>query len=210
MSTIARPDDSTSPRHGRRRSFLRFALAAALLLSGVLAALLWLRAADIAVTASLEAATHGPAQGLTVTAHPDPYFIYTEDGTPVAGITVTTPGGQQLPVTASSYSFTYGPHREGLQVGTFEVPVGTGLADYRVVASTPGSQDNPTIAVTTFDVASFNRLNLWGLLGFLAVNVGAAIALITLPTVGSWGVAGVRQASRPAGLPRDASTAVDV
>lgn len=165
-----------------RRPPLRFLLAVPLVLVGVLAALLWSGTAQTAVTASLEAAVHGQAQEITVTPHPDPYFVYSEDGAAVTGITVTAPDGTTLPVTLTSESFSYGPHREGLQVGTFEVPAGAGLVDYRVVVTTAQRQGDAAIAVTTFDVAHFNRMNRWGMAALLAVNVGVAVALLVLPT----------------------------
>lgn len=168
-----------------RRSRFQFPLAGLLVLVGVLAALLWSGSAETAVTASLEAATHGQAEGLTVTVHPDPYFVYSEDGAGVIGITVTAPDGTALPVTLTSESFTYGPHREGLQVGTFEVPPGAGLVDYRVMVTTTQGQGDAAIAVTTFDVASFNRMNRWGVAALLAVNVGVAVALLVLPAGGA-------------------------
>jgi hypothetical protein len=131
----------------------------------------------------MDAATHGTAEGLTLTAHPDPYFVYTENGDAVSAITVTAPDGSTLPVTLMSESFTYGPHREGRQVGTFDVPVGRGLTDYRVVVTTDQGQGDAAIAASTFDAAGFIGMNRWGIGGLLAVNFGAAVALlISSPT----------------------------
>jgi hypothetical protein len=172
-------------------SRLRFLLAGLLVVVAGLAALLMAGLANSAVTASLEAATSGSAEGLTVTAHPDPYFVYSLDGTPLSSITVTGPDGNRLPVGLTATSFTYGPHRQGLQAygphrqglqaGTFEVPVGRGLADYRVVATTDQAQSDVRIAVSTFDVAGLNRLTLWGIVALLLVNIGVAVAVVLLP-----------------------------
>lgn len=169
------------------RSRLRFPLAGLLVLGAALAALMWSATAQTAITASLDAATHGLAEGLTLTAHPDPYFVYTENGVAVSGITVTAPDGSALPVTLMSESFTYGPHREGRQVGTFEVPVGSGLADYRIVVTTAQGQGGAAIAASTFDAAGFIRMNRWGIGALLSVNLGVAVALLI-----SW-PAGVRR-----------------
>lgn len=159
------------------RSRLRYAVAVLLVLAVAVAVMLWRGTADAAVTASLEAADQGPAQGLTVSAHPDPWFVYSQNGDDVTSITVTRPDGSALPVTLLSHAFTYGPHRQGQQVGRFEVPVGAGLVDLRVVASPAQGQAPAQIAVTTFDVASFERLVLWGGTALMLVNVAGAVAL---------------------------------
>lgn len=165
----------------RRRSWLRFLLAGLLLLTSAATGFLWAATTATAVTASIDAATHGQAEGLTVSTHPDPWFVYTEDGTPVTGITVTAPDGQTLPVTLTSEQFTYGPHREGLQVGTFEVPVGSSFPDrVTVVVTTADGRGDVPIAVTTFDVASFNRAFGWIVGPILAINVGVAITILFL------------------------------
>jgi hypothetical protein len=167
----------------RRRSWPRFLLPGLLLLTSAWAGLFGAIIAATAVTASLEAAAHGQAQGLTVSTHPDPWFVYSEDGTPVTGITVTAPDGRDLPVTLTSEAFTYGPHRQGLQVGTFQVPVGNPFPDrVNVVATTADGRGDVPIAVTTFDVASFNRTFWWVVGPMLAVNVGVAVTILFLLT----------------------------
>jgi hypothetical protein len=165
----------------RRRSWPGFLLAGLLLLTSAATVLLGAAVAAIAVTASIEAAAHGQARGLTVSTHPDPWFVYTEDDTPVTGIIVTAPDGRSLPVTLTSEPFTYGPHRQGLQVGTFQVPPGNNFPDHVnvVVTAADGRADVP-IAVTTFDVASFNRAFWWVLGPILAVNVGVAVTILFL------------------------------
>lgn len=172
---------ATSVRARQRGSRLRFFAAALLLVVGTSAAFLWAAATNTAVTASLAAASHGQARGLTITAHPDPYFIYSEDGTEATGISVTAPDGRALPVTPMSSSFTYGPHRNGLQVGTFEVPPGAGLTSYLVVMTAANGEGDTAIGVTTFDVSGFNRVNRWGITALLAVNIAVATALLLLP-----------------------------
>lgn len=191
---------SSTPAATPRRSRLRLLYASLLVVVGAFAALMWAGTAETAVTASLEAATHGVAQGLSVTAHPDTYFVYSEDGTAVAGITVAAADGSRLPVTLMSESFTYGPHREGLQVGSFEVPVGAGLADYRVVVATTDEQGGSPIAVTTFDVAGFNRTLRWGVGALLVVNISVAVVLL----VSSGGT------TRPGALPSPAGSTTGV
>ena len=156
-------------------------LAAVVALTGAFAALLWSSAVTTAVTASLEAATHGPPSGLTVTAHPDPWFVYTEDGSRVSRVSVTAPDGSSLPVTLTSSTFGYGPHREGRQVARFELPAGAGLVDLRVVVDVvDAAQSDPaaTIAVTTFDVAGFENVHRWGMVALLVVDLGAAATVL--------------------------------
>lgn len=173
-----------SPEVTRTRPVGRLAwilLAGVLALVGAFAALLWSSAVTTAVTASLEAATHGPPSGVTVTTHPDPWFVYTEDGSRVSHVSVTAPDGSTLPVTLTSSTFGYGPHREGRQVARFEVPAGAGLVDLRVVVDVVGAaQSDPaaTVAVTTFDVAGFENVHRWGLVTLLVVDVGAATAVL--------------------------------
>lgn len=152
-----------------------------LVLAAAVVVLLWRGTANVAVTASLEAAARGPAQGLTVTAHPDPWFVYTENGEDVTAVTVTASDGTTLPVTRMSHRFTYGPHREGQQVGRFEVPAGTGLDELRVVVSPAQGQADVPVAVTTFDVAGFEPLVLWGGVALLLVNILGAVVLATSP-----------------------------
>jgi hypothetical protein len=164
-----------------RRPRLRLALAVLLVLAAAVVLLVWRGTANVAVTASLEAADRGPAQGLTVTAHPDPWFVYTQNGEDVTAVTVTASDGTTLPVTRMSHRFTYGPHREGQQVGRFEVPAGTGLDELRVVVSPAPGQADVQVAVTTFDVAGFEPLVLWGGVALLVVNVLGAVALATSP-----------------------------
>lgn len=163
-----------------RHSWLRFLLPGLILLASAATGLLWAATVATAVTASLEAASHGQAQGLTVSTHPDPYFIYTEDGTPVTGITVTTPDGKTLPVTLTSEAFRYGPHRSGLQVGTFEVPVGDFPDRVNVSVTAADGRGDVPVAVTTFDVASYNRAFWWVIGPILAINVGVAVAIFVL------------------------------
>jgi hypothetical protein len=152
-----------------------------LVLVAAAAVLLWRGAAGTGVTASLEAAAHGTAQGLTVSAHPDPWFVYTQNGDEVTSVTVTTPDGSRLPVTLLSHAFTYGPHRQGRLVGRFEVPAGAGLVDLRVDVSPAQGPAAVPVAVTTFDVVPFERLVLWGGAALLAVNVAGALVLVVEP-----------------------------
>lgn len=156
---------------------LRYAAAALLVVVAAVSVLLWRGTAGVAVTASLQAADQGPAGGTTVTAHPDPWFVYTENGDDVTSVTVTTSDGTRLPVTPMSHRFTYGPHREGQEVGRFEVPVGMASADLRVAVSLVQGGTDVTIAVTTFDVSGFEPWVLWGGLALLLANTAGAVAL---------------------------------
>lgn len=169
---------STAP--APRRPWLRFLLAGLLVLTAGASALLLLGVADTAVTASLQSAAQGPAQGFTATVHPGTYVLYSLEGAPVTDIAVTAPDARRLAVSPSSEAFTWGPHRESLQVGTFEVPIGGGLTDYRVTATPAAGSGEVTLAVTTFDVVGFNRLVAWGAAGMLVVDVGVAVALVVL------------------------------
>lgn len=180
--TTTRPalPTATSAAPPPRRPWLRFLLAGLLALAGGAAALLLIGVADTAVTASLQSAAQGPAQGFTATVHPGTYAVYSLEGAPVTDITVTAPDARRLTVSPSSEAFTWGPHRESLQVGTFEVPVGGGLTDYRVTATPAAGSGEVSLAVTTFDVVGFNRLVAWGAGGILVVNVGVAVVLLVL------------------------------
>jgi hypothetical protein len=139
--------------------------------------------------------------------HPDTYAVYSLEGAAVSDVSVTAPDGGRLTVTPSSEAFTWGPHREGLRVGSFEVPVGAGLTDYRV-AATPAAgsagSGEVTLAVTTFDVVGFNRLVAWGAVGILVVNVGVAAAVLVFwpPRAPSGRRAG--RPSRPTPVPAPA------
>ena len=177
-STVATTPAGASARS--RPSLLRFVLAGLLVVAGALAALLLLGTGGTAVTASLQAAAQGPASGVAVTAHPDTWFVYTLEGAPVADIALTAADGTALPVTPADEGFVWGPHREGLQVGTFEVPVGVGLAGYRVAATPTAGAGETTLAVTTFDAVRWGRLVAWGAGVLVAVNVGVAVALVVL------------------------------
>jgi hypothetical protein len=158
-----------------------------LVLTAAVVGLVWRGTAGVAVTASLEAADHGAARGLTVTAHPDTWFVYTENGADVTSIRVTEPDGTTLPVTQMSHRFSYGPHREGQQVGRFEVPAGAGLVELRVVVDpAPGRTEVP-VAVTTFDVSGFEPLVLGGGAALLLVNALGAVALALPPRRGPEG-----------------------
>jgi hypothetical protein len=168
----------TTTTHGAR---LRYAVATLLVLVAAAGVLLWRGTAGTGVTASLEAASHGTAQGLTLSALPDPWFVYTENGDDVTSVTVTAPDGSTLPVRLVSHAFTYGPHRQGRLVGRFEVPAGAGLVDLRVVVSPAQGQVAVPVAVTTFDVVPFERLVLWGGAALLAVNVAGALVLVVGP-----------------------------
>jgi hypothetical protein len=76
-----------------------------------------------------------------------------------------------------SHRFTYGPHREGQEVGRFEVPVGMTSDELRVVVSPVQGGGDVTIAVTTFDVSGFEPWVLWGGLALLLANTAGAVAL---------------------------------
>jgi hypothetical protein len=171
---------ATSAAPPPRRPWIRFVLAGLLAVSAGAVAFLLLGVADTAVTASLQAAAQGPAQGFAATVHPGTYAVYSLEGAPVTDVTVTAPDGGRLSVTPSNEAFTWGPHREGLQVGSFEVPVGGGLTDYRLSATPAAGSGEVTLAVTTFDVVGFNRLVAWGAVGILVVDVGVAAALLVL------------------------------
>lgn len=165
---------STSPSTHRTHRIPALLLAAALAVAGVLGSVVIAVLADTAVTTALEGATRGPSSGFSVTTHPDPYFVYSVDGAPVSAVTVTAPDGSTLPVTLGDHAFGYGPHKQGLQVGSFDVPVGTGLVDHRVAATPAAETGDVTLAVTTFDVAATNRLRTVGVVVLLVVNLGSA------------------------------------
>ena len=173
---VTEPSTPTqAPGPGR---LLPLLLAGLLAVAGVWGALVMTALGDAAVTSALEAASRGPSSGVSVTAHPDPWFVYSVDGAPVSRISVTASDGSTLPVTMSEHSFTYGPHTEGLQVGSFEVLPGSGLVDYRVVAEPAQEGADVTIAVTTFDVAGQDRLRVASSIGLLVVNLGAAVLIV--------------------------------
>lgn len=169
------PEPAIEPRPHRR--WVPYLLAALLVLGAGIGIVVMSALADAAVTSALGAATHGSSRGLTVSTHPDPYYVYSVDGTPVTGITVTAPDGSKLPVTMTDSSFTYGPHKEGLQIGTFEVPAGNGMSDYRVIV-TSDQAGELAVAVTTFDVAAFNLLKMTGAISLLTINLGVAGVLV--------------------------------
>lgn len=160
----------------REREWVPYLLAGLLTVSAMIGIVVMSVLADTAVTSALEGATRGSSQALTVTTHPDPYYVYSLNGAPVTSITVTAPDGSTLPVTRTSSSFTYGPHKEGLEVGSFEAPAGNGLVDYRVTITSDQPGDL-AVAVTTFDVAAFNLLKMTGVLTLLVINVGVAAAI---------------------------------
>ncbi|WP_344067102.1 hypothetical protein [Terrabacter lapilli] len=187
-----------------RRPRLRFLLAGLLAIAAGAVAFLLLGVADTAVTASLQSAARGPASGFSATVHPGTYAVFSLEGAAVSDVSVTAPDGGRLAVTPSSEAFTWGPHREGLQVGSFEVPMGAGLTDYRVAATPAAGSGEVTLAVTTFDVVGFNRLVASGAIGILVVNVGVAAALLILwPPRASSGRPG-RRPSRPTPAPPEA------
>jgi len=195
---------ATSAAPPPRRPWLRFLLAGLLAVAAGAVAFLLLGVADTAVTASLQAAAQGPASGFAATVHPDTYAVYSLEGAAVSDISVTAPDGGRLTVTPSSEAFTWGPHREGLQVGSFEVPVGAGLTDYRVAATPAAGSGEVTLAVTTFDVVGFNRLVAWGAVGILVVNVGVAAAVLVFWAPRAPAGRPARRPSRPAPAPPEA------
>lgn len=179
----SRPDAGvvTSMTASTTSTRLRRGLAVLLVLVGLGVLLLWRGTADVAVTASLEAAHRGSSGGLTLAAHPDPWFVYTEDGDGVTSVAVTRADGSTLPVTLMSHTFTYGPHREGRQVARFEVPAGAGAPEVHVVVTPAGAQGEVPVAVTTFDEAGLEPFVLWGGGALLLVNAAGAVALALSP-----------------------------
>lgn len=175
------PVSESTATHPRRRGAHRavpLVLAALLAMAGILGCLVITALADLAVTTAIESAPRGPSTGFTVTTHPDPYYVHSVDGIPVSAVTVTAPDGSTLPVHLTGYTYGYGPHKEGLEVGTFEAPAGAGLVDYRITATAAAESSPITLAVTTFDVAGTNRLRTVGVVVLLVVNLGAAGVLV--------------------------------
>lgn len=191
---------ATSAAPPPRRRWLRFLLAGLLAIAAGAVAFLLLGVADTAVAASLQSAAQGPALGFAATVHPGTYAVYSLEGAAVSDVSVTAPDGARLAVTPGSEAFTWGPHREGLQVGSFEVPVGGGLTEYRVAATPAPGSGEVTLAVTTFDVVGFNRLVAWGAVGILVVNLGVAAAVLVFwpPRVPSGRLSGRHSAPAPA------------
>lgn len=164
----------------RSRYLLAVLLVAVALVSAVSWGLVTLAGVD--ATADSFARTDVPGE-FSVDVHPGSWDLYAEGGADLDGIVITDERGDDVavgPATSSAYE------RDGRTVepvGSFEVPLG-GEFTYRIgVTGTGDAGETPTLAVgPRDDVESFTRQRPLVLV-LLAVNVGAAVAIVVVPVV---------------------------
>jgi hypothetical protein len=164
-----------------RPSRARYSLVALLPIVAIASVLLWVHAADTAVSASTDKFVPGSVPGeVTLNAHPDTWYIYAETGTTVQSIQVTDPNGLAIPVK-SSYAGSY--KTGGLQahaVGQFTLKPGQ-IGTYRVAVTGTRPFNNGFFTVGNFSVNGFTRPQLLGMVLLLVVNVGSAVAIAVAP-----------------------------
>ncbi len=159
----------------------RYILVVLLPVTALVAAGFWLYAAERAVSATADAFARGFVPGqVTLSGHPDTWFVYATGATTAADVQVTGPDGRAIPVSASAAGTYRSGGREFRAVGRFNVEPGE-IGDLRVaVAGTPGDE---YFAVGNFDVNGFMRPQLWTMGVLLIVNIGSAVAVAVAPAV---------------------------
>jgi hypothetical protein len=165
----------------------RYLLAALLVLVALVTFVLWSFLAMAAIDATADNYLRGDLPGeLTSDFHPGTWNVYAEGPVTVTGITVTDAEGTAVTVTTGDGSdMDYDRWGSSATLaGSFDVPRGGMSGEMRIkVTGSAESGGEATFAVSADDELDYLRLQHWGMVALLAVNLGAAVAIIITPII---------------------------